>query len=599
MIEGHSRWADLDVEDILNGVESRTGYQFGPKERVLLFKALRLMWARGPGHDCPYIEACEVPPLFLPKRDWRQMDSDIPFHRMEPDRQRQVIRKKTFKDGGKVMTELQFEIYIRQQDIFYELKDIQNCVSTWMKSDPRKMLREDPREEAMKMRIRTMMDMAAGYMQVRKGVLRSRRHWGIFFLLCRLALLSMSILMFVVGYTRYEGTPHEALMLDFFYASGQFRSGTSFMLAFWVAFLVADRAKEDRQNRRFQRIIIALERLMEEISSFRVETDTIRMEEHEAVQRNESAQLAYEQGRAKKVEVGSKAKRRRKKKVDRELNQWAPGVKMDNIDEFKMKAVKAIEESFKRLPPLPDNFRRNGGDRMVQFKDKGHYGGVEESEIHVKAPWVMFRGEAQPTEIEVAPPSLRAMPLPRRPLMPPPGGAQGGQIPHLDDLRRSTRGETPPYSVGTPASLGTAGWDPEMGFPDDDMAPRTSLRDAMRTASGSLPASRAVTQEFGAASPRSPPTPPVPWGEVFVPPDFSAEERLPEPEVPPPQPVPSAKAARSRRRVSKDLAPPDLEVELEAGTAAPAAEGSDLRDAGVAVEPPPLPPPSEQPEQPP
>merc|ERR1719174_268743 len=210
MIDGNSHWTDLDVEDILNCVESRTGYTFAPKERVLLWKALRFMWARGPGHDCPFIEGSEVPALFLPKRDWRQMDADVVYKLLDPDRQRQVLRRKSYKDGGKTMVELQFEIYIRQQDIFYELKDVQNCVSVWMKSDPRKMLREDPREEAMKMRIRTMMDAAAGYMQVRKGILASRRRWGIFFLLCRLALLAMSILMFVTGYMRYGNAPAQS-----------------------------------------------------------------------------------------------------------------------------------------------------------------------------------------------------------------------------------------------------------------------------------------------------------------------------------------------------------------------------------------------------
>merc|ERR1719265_2622649 len=153
-------------------------------------------------------------------------------------------------------------------------------------------------------------------------------------------------------------------MLDFFYASGQFRAGTAFMLAFWVAYLVNDRSKEDRQNKRFQRIIIALERLMEEISSFRVETDHMRMEEHEAVQRNESAKITYEQSRGggKAVDLTATVKkRRRKKKVDQDvvgpggLNAWAPGHKMGEggFEEFKTKTVKAIEESLKRLPALP------------------------------------------------------------------------------------------------------------------------------------------------------------------------------------------------------------------------------------------------------
>merc|ERR1719326_666816 len=162
----------------------------------------------------------------------------------------------------------------------------------------------------MKLRIRTMLDAAAGFLQVRKAVLASKRRWGIFFLLCRIVLLLASLLMYLVGYTRYGGAPG-GLQTKFFFASGQFRSGSAFMLAFWVAFLVADRTKEDSQNRRFQRIIIALERLMEEISSFRVETDHLRMEEHEAVQRNESAAITYEQNRNVKLEVVSNKPKRR------------------------------------------------------------------------------------------------------------------------------------------------------------------------------------------------------------------------------------------------------------------------------------------------
>lgn len=509
------------------------------------------------------------------------------------------------------MIELQFEIYIRQQDIFYELKDVQQCVQSWMKSDPRKMLREDPREEAMKLRIRTMLDASAGYLQVRKGILGSKRNWAIFFLLCRMFLFNMSMMMFMIGYMRFSSAPKGT---SFFYASGQFRSGTSFMLAYWVAFLVADRTKEDYQQKRFQRIIIALERLMEEISSFRVETDHVRMEEHEAVQRNESALLSYEQSRTKMgqkadaVVVGGKPKRRRKKKVDKELSAWAPGVKLDNMEEFKLKTTKAIEESYKRLPRLPENFRRQGGNRMLQFEDRGQLGGVDEMSLHVKAPWQMFRGEPRPTEIEIIHPSLRANPLPRRPAMPPPPGYGQGDhsVAPLQDLRHNAYGDTPPmgmtpvgaseYGYGaTPSSGG--GWDlppQDLDFPDDEVAPRMNLREAIRTTSGSLPGSRARTHSYGVGTPRGsgeePLTPPVGRKPSFE----LAPEMVPE-EVPPePTPAPSAKAKRSRRRGSKDV--PDEAVEQEQQAGAAMLEGTDLRAAATSGEQRPLPPPTDEPE---
>jgi len=436
--------------------------------------------------------------------------------------------------------------------------------------------------------------------------------------------MGMSLLMFIVGYSRYGGAPGQ-LQMKFWFASGQFRSGTAFMLAFWVAFLVAERAKEDTQNRRFQRIIIALERLMEEISSFRVETDHLRMEEHEAVQRNESAQITYQQTRQNKLEVTDTTtkKRRRKKNVDKELSAWAPNVKMDNYEEFKMKTQKAIEDSFKRLPPLPDHFRRDGGDRMLKFEEKGYLGGVEEHTRHIKAPWQMVRGEARPTGIEIIPPSQRAAPPPRRPPMPPPPnfGLPGiPAVPSLEDLRRNALGETPP--MGANAPLGLGGWDqpPDLGVPEDDVPLRSSMREAMRAASGSLPGSRARTHSLGGdrtppflgdrtpplRGDRTPPeaeplTPPVlpPWPATSFEPSEDALARVPplEPlEDPPTVPIPKAK--RARRRGSKDL--PDEEPNQASADipAVEAAERSDLRDAGAAGGPPPLPPSPEQTEQP-
>lgn len=305
-----------------------------------------------------------------------------------------------------------------------------------------------------------------------------------------------------------------------------------------------------------------------------------------------------------------------RKKVDKELAAWAPGIKLDNMEEFNMKTQKAIEESFKRLPPLPDNFRRPGGDRMIQFEEKGQLGGVQEHVRHIKAPWQMFRGEARPTEIEIQPPELRANPLPRRPGMPPPPGHGHAQdVPHLEDLRYNARGETPP--MGPP---GTGGWDqPPDDF--DEVPPRTTLREAMRSASDSLPGSRARTHSRagthspGGGTPRAgqPMVPPV------LPPHTIVDLGEGVPEVPPLEPLvapaaaPAApKRARARRRGSKDLADVDLEAEQQAGAEtaarmqelmeagqAPTAERSDLRDAGTEGGPPPLPPPFDQSEQPP
>lgn len=476
MVDANSHWSDVDVDDIIMAVEKRRSDQkeFTTDERVFLWKCLRFMWSRGPNHNCKFLQPSEVQSMFLPKRDWRQMDSDVKFSQLDPDRQRQILRKPQLMRGGQGFKEVQFEVYRRQQDIFYEVKDIENSIAAWMRSDPRKMMREDPREEAMKLRIRTIMDAVGQLLHVRKAQRASRYRWNVFFLLCRLVLIACSGVMYVTGYVRYSHAPTMGLIIKFWTSSGQFVSGTAFMLAFWFAFLVADRTKEDRQHKRFNRVLLNLERLSEDISSFRVESYDYRMEEHEAAAQMVSAQITHDQVRAEKTEMTSKPKRRRKKKqVDKDLAGWAPDVKLDNMDEWRLQLQKDIENSYRKLDPLPNEFRQNGGDRMEKMKFSNalqhrslrsiahedrfmgyrtqiedfdripeHHATFDADLHHVKAPMQSARREPPPRCIPVEPlphrPSLR--PPPDRPSYPPPAS-----LPPLPNESRTSSmlGSTP------------------------------------------------------------------------------------------------------------------------------------------------------------
>jgi len=447
MMDESLHLSDHDVDDMITMVEKKSQHAFPKNIKSALWKAIRMQWSKGPGHDMPFVLASEIPGLFLPKRDGRQMDSDAPLKLLDPDRQRQILRKviPNRAEGG--VHTLQFEIYRRQKDIFYELKDLQRSVQDWMKSNPRLMIREDPREEAMRLRVRIMMDAASGFLVNRKAQRASRRRMNIFFLLCRLVFLFLALLMYIVGWNRYADTPAQALRVKFWLGSGQFRAGTAFFLTFWVAFLVADRTREDHMSKRFRTIIIQAERLLEEISSFRVESDSLRMEEHEAVRQMVSAQITADQSRARKQQAHAdgKPKRRKKKKaIDKDLAGWAGNMAADNMAELRLRIEKGIEDSFKRLPPLPDDFRRNGGDRMWTFEEKGALGGIEErvDTMHIKAPFQMIRGEARPDHIEIMAPEVRALPPPRRPPLPA-RLQQLGQLPPLPALRSSARGDTP------------------------------------------------------------------------------------------------------------------------------------------------------------
>lgn len=422
MIEGSSKWADQDVDDIIQAVADRSGEMFLPEDKVVLWKALRYMWHRGPGHDVPFIEPSEVPPLFLPKRDARQMDAEVKFAFIEPDRQRQIIRKKTLISGRAGLTQVQFEVYRRQTDIFYELKDIQRSVAEWQKMNPRRMLREDPREEAMKVRIRRMLDAASDWLQDRHAMKTSLRWEGSFFLFCQFLLVGMAFLMFITAYKRYENTPR-IIFWEFFFSSKQFLSGMAYFLAFAVAYAISDHHRADDLERRYKRMVVSLERLVEEISAFRVETDDLRMEEHEAIRQQISAALEAQQAKAKK-QTEPRKRKRKKKNVDEDIAMWAPNVKADNQAEFQLKLVKGIEESYKRLPQLPEGFRRQGGDRMHRFQ--GVLGGIEDdkrkfksedalhvhrNEAHIAIGWAQRHGHL-PAEAG-SPPGL---PMPLRTL---------------------------------------------------------------------------------------------------------------------------------------------------------------------------------------
>jgi len=439
MIEGHSKWSDQDVDEILQAVSDRSGEIINPDDRVLLWKALRYMWHRGPGHDAPFIEPSEVPPLFLPKRDARQMDSELKFAMIEPDRQRQIVRKMTLISGRAGLTQVQFEVYRRQTDIFYELKDIQRTVAEWQKMNPRKMLREDPREEAMKVRIRRMLDAAADWLQDRHAEKTSLRWEGNFFFFCQLLLVGMAFVMFATAYKRYQMTP-KIIFWEFFFSSKQFLSGVAYFLAFVVAYAVADHHRADDLERRYKRMIVSLERLVEEISAFRVETDEFRMEEQEAIRQQISAAIEAAQVKAKKQEQPRK-RRRKKKHVDEDIANWAPNVKADNQAEFQLKIVKGIEESYKRLPQLGEGFRRQGGDRMHQFQ--GVLGGIEDdsrkfksedalhvhrTEPHLAVGWAQKHGHL-PADAHHSLPSLPGLPMPSRAPMPPPLGLPGPTAP--------------------------------------------------------------------------------------------------------------------------------------------------------------------------
>mmetsp|Transcript_60989 Transcript_60989/g.108410 ORF Transcript_60989/g.108410 Transcript_60989/m.108410 type:complete len:652 (+) Transcript_60989:108-2063(+) len=416
--------SDLKVEQIILEVESRCMITFNTEVRIKIWKALRYQWFRGPGMSKPFIERTEVPRLELPMFDMVEQDSKFKFSDLESDRQRQVMRKVKHLAPGQSTVSLQtfqFEVYKRALDIIYEFRDLERSVQEWERRNPRSMVQEDLREEVMRMRLKSLIDFANSSVAVRRQKSAQLSSYSSVLVVVQIVTLALTGLMMFAAYNALSGTPPQ-LLFSFFVASKQFISGVAFFLASVFASVVADRKRGDPLIRELRKTVLSCERLIDRISDFRIATEDLRMARSEAGNKmggNATLQsITFDQSdekakkeQAKKEEEPSKieapasaatasqaaerkgdedreelrkrkdVKKKKKKDKDEALAIWAPDAgKLDSHEINIMQ--KHLAQSYKRLDPLPEDFKRNGGDRMGAFQ--GRLGGVKEDELCVK-----------------------------------------------------------------------------------------------------------------------------------------------------------------------------------------------------------------------
>lgn len=399
MIDISGKFNDQTVEYILADVEKRNGIRFKPDIRVKMWKALRHTWMHGMRGRTVHIRDADVPPVFLPKKDYRQVDSMVKLGDLEPDRQRQIIRKtKPAPSSGRGpgIQILQFEVWRRQIDLWYEFKDLQRCVAEWQRKNPRTMLQEDPREEVMKLRIRDMIDRSDYELKLATERGKGQFYTWVCLVGIQLVMGSLSALMVLVTYMAYSSSP-ASLYLEFMGGSKQLISAVSFLQAFAVAYVVVQRRKVNPMIKRYTDTSISCDRLMEQISDFRFETSNLRMVSEED-QQKEDKYAPPRRPRGQKVSLtdmvkrnGPKAavprhrhKQKTKNKMDTVLGKWMDNAAMDETA-MKDKAVirKAIDDSYLRLPLPEEGIRRTGGNRMVQFESR--LGGINDEGLVVVA----------------------------------------------------------------------------------------------------------------------------------------------------------------------------------------------------------------------
>jgi len=93
---------------------------------------------------------------------------------------------------------------------------------------------------------------------------------------CFLAI--MAVLMFWTAYYRYRGTPQQ-LMLGFIGGCKQTISGAAYLCAFWFTYAVTMRHHSSFQIKQLTRIVFGCERLIQELSDFKFESEDKRMDQ--------------------------------------------------------------------------------------------------------------------------------------------------------------------------------------------------------------------------------------------------------------------------------------------------------------------------------
>lgn len=384
MLDGSLRFSDVQVERLLSDVEVRCNIKFLPEVRNRLWKAFRIAWSQGAGHKKrSYIAKTQIPSLFLPKRYYVPVDQMLNLDDLDPDRRRQILRKKAQSpaafdaSGGPQLQTLQFEVYKRKQDLFYVYKDLQRSVDQWVKLNPMGMLREDRREDVLKCRIDRVMNAASELLQQRK----SRFEWTVLikkvlYFVCS-CYLAMSVLMVAAAFYAYRASPFR-VMLEFALGSKQLVCSLSYLMAGAVVYAIAIRAHLDPTMTRMNKMLVGCEALKEMIDEFRIESVDQRMRKEELRMRElkwraallQTASIGIETEESQDVVEEVRKRKPKKKKegerqVDRAMMLWAPTFEKGDAPFDHQQIMADIDQSYAELMHLNT---KPSGDRNAKYQ---------------------------------------------------------------------------------------------------------------------------------------------------------------------------------------------------------------------------------------
>lgn len=434
MFDATAHPSDVQVDKYIVDVEDACGIEFDQSVRANIWKALRFSWFRGPGHIKSFIERSQVRRLFLPKIDYKQVDSMVRFPEVDPDRRRQFIRTTKPSDQpsfrGPAVINIQYEVYKRLDDVAYEVADVERSVMEWQNRNPRTMLREDPREEIMRLRLCGLQEFISYSLLERSKRTLTQRRMQVCLFGLRIFFLLLTYLMCGVAAYHYKAAAEE-IMLKYILMSRQVLSAAMFFVTYTVALGVAQRWHPDPQAVKLKRWQYSCQRLIEYISDFRVETESARVaqednfEERDLTRDREVRVATSKKDKIEKKERGSEPRRRRRKKEKDEcLAMWTGKATVKKNWEGQKAIIRQhIEDSHKRIEKISVDCKWLGGNRMASYAKKvgmpeNHEDKLRFRPMPPKAPplsaMLQLRGLAAPRSRtgmqSPAPPSLPSWP---------------------------------------------------------------------------------------------------------------------------------------------------------------------------------------------
>jgi len=277
LMEAFARVEDYEVDKILRNVERKSGFTFPVEHRCRIWKTLRYRWFKAPdAANKPFIHESEIPLILVPKKGHRVRDNHVDYRQLDSDRQKMVVRK-TFDDEIEGTSIVQEESYSRQSHKFYELTGLESTIHFWLNQDPRRMSREDPREEVLLNQVKEIeLELAEVINQYRVSG-RIRRTISRFFLGVKYLFFLAAVFWFALAivYANTADSPNPGTEL--FLSTTYIRSAALYLMTFFFVYDVTRKRGAKVAFQRFKRMHAKCRLLYSDIITFRLKTHFVRV----------------------------------------------------------------------------------------------------------------------------------------------------------------------------------------------------------------------------------------------------------------------------------------------------------------------------------